>query len=578
MFRLYWDKFIVPYWPLTYSAVFCFIVASAAGLAAPLVIKVLIDVALDSEELGYLNKIVVAIVVLYSIRALFYYLYSYNMAKAGNILISRMRQEMFTRLQSMDYSYFVNTSTGDIVSYFTNDLLLIQQAVSLGVPDLVVESLTLLATIGIMIYFNWQLALVTFVTLPFIIIAISFFNNKIVNLGTLLERTMSQVTSSLHQSLLSVVMVQSYGREDYEYEKFLVKIQQAAADFFKVQRLNAVLIPLVEFLAAIGLTIIIWVGGLEVINGDLSIGGMFAFLVYIINIPSPIRKITEAYSRMKLGVVVWDKIQDLERQPHLVKDGDQDLPAAKGDVAFQHVSFRYQPDRDVLKDINIAAGPGDVVAIVGPSGAGKSSFANLLLRFYDPSEGTVYLDGIDIRKLKISALRKHIGFIQQDPILFDASILENIRYGRPCATFSQIEQAARLANAHDFIMELPRGYDSPVGQLGGQLSGGQRQRIAIARAIILEPAILLLDEPTAALDAHAEKLVMAAIRNVSIGRTTFIITHRLSTLMASDKVIYLSSGRVLETGTHEQLLRQGGLYSRAMERGELSMKIDAARA
>jgi len=247
-------------------------------------------------------------------------------------------------------------------------------------------------------------------------------------------------------------------------------------------------------------------------------------------------------------------------------------------VAFQHVSFRYQPDRDVLKDINIAAGPGDVVAIVGPSGAGKSSFANLLLRFYDPSEGTVYLDGIDIRQLKISALRKHIGFIQQDPILFDASILENIRYGRPCATYSQIEQAARLANAHDFIMELPRGYDSPVGQLGGQLSGGQRQRIAIARAIILEPAILLLDEPTAALDAHAEKLVMAAIRNVSIGRTTFIITHRLSTLMASDKVIYLSSGRVLETGTHEQLLRQGGLYSRAMERGELSMKIDAARA
>jgi len=578
MFRLYWDKFIVPYWPLTYTAVFCFIIASAAGLAAPLVIKVLIDVALDSEELGYLNKIVVAIVVLYSIRALFYYLYSYNMAKAGNILISRMRQEMFTRLQSMDYSYFVNTSTGDIVSYFTNDLLLIQQAVSLGVPDLVVESLTLLATIGIMIYFNWQLALVTFVTLPFIILAISFFNNKIVNLGTLLERTMSQVTSSLHQSLLSVVMVQSYGREDYEYEKFLVKIQQAAADFFKVQRLNAVLIPLVEFLAAIGLTIIIWVGGLEVINGDLSIGGMFAFLVYIINIPSPIRKITEAYSRMKLGVVVWDKIQDLERQPHLVKDGDQDLPAAKGDVAFQHVSFRYQPDRDVLKDINIAAGPGDVVAIVGPSGAGKSSFANLLLRFYDPSEGTVYLDGIDIRQLKISALRKHIGFIQQDPILFDASILENIRYGRPCATYSQIEQAARLANAHDFIMELPRGYDSPVGQLGGQLSGGQRQRIAIARAIILEPAILLLDEPTAALDAHAEKLVMAAIRNVSIGRTTFIITHRLSTLMASDKVIYLSSGRVLETGTHEQLLRQGGLYSRAMERGELSMKIDAARA
>ncbi|MDR3591533.1 MAG: ABC transporter ATP-binding protein [Negativicutes bacterium] len=578
MFRLYWNKFIVPYWPLTFTAVFCFMVASAAGLAAPLVMKALIDVALDSEDLSYLNMIVIAIVVLYTIRGLFYFLYSYNMAKAGNLLITRLRQEMFTRLQSLDYSYFINTSTGDIVSYFTNDLLLIQQAVSLGVPDLVVESLTLAATIGIMIYFDWQLALVTIVTLPFIILAISFFNRKIVNLGTLLEQTMSKVTSSLHQSLLSVVMIQSYGRENYEYEKFLARIRQAADDFFKVQRLNAVLIPMVEFLAAIGLTIIIWFGGLEVINGGLTIGGMFAFLVYIINIPAPVRKITEAYSRMKLGMVVWDKIQDLERQPHLVKDGDQELPAARGEVAFRHVSFRYQPDRDVLKDVNLSAGPDDVIAIVGPSGAGKSSFANLLLRFYDPSEGTVYLDGIDIRQLKIGALRKHIGFIQQDPILFDASILENIRYGRPAATYSQVEQAARLANAHDFIMELPRGYDSPVGQLGGQLSGGQRQRIAIARAIILEPAILLLDEPTAALDAHAEKLVMAAIRNVSIGRTTFIITHRLPTLMASDKVVYLSGGRVLETGTHEQLRRQGGLYARAIERGELSLRVDPTEA
>jgi ATP-binding cassette, subfamily B, bacterial MsbA len=578
MFRLYWNKFIFPYWPLTFTAVFCFMVAAAAGLSAPLVIKVLIDVALDSEEVGYLNQIVIAIVVLYTIRGLFYFFYSYNMAKAGNVLITRLRQEMFTKLQSLDYSYFINTSTGDIVSYFTNDLLLIQQAVSLGVPDLVVESLTLVATIGIMVYFDWQLALVTILTLPFIILAISFFNRKIVNLGTLLEQTMSKVTSSLHQSLLAVTMVQSYGREDYEYEKFLVRIRQAAEDFFKVQRLNAVLIPLVEFLAAIGLTIIIWFGGLEVINGDLTIGGMFAFLVYIINIPAPVRKITEAYSRMKLGLVIWDKIQDLQRQPHLVEDGDQELPVARGDVAFAHVSFRYQPDRDVLRDVNLSAGPGDVIAIVGPSGAGKSSFANLLLRFYDPSEGTVHLDGIDIRRLKISALRKHIGFIQQDPILFDASILENIRYGRPAATYSQVERAAKLANAHDFIMELPRGYDSPVGQLGGQLSGGQRQRIAIARAIILEPAILLLDEPTAALDAHAEKLVMAAIRNVSIGRTTFIITHRLSTLMASDKVVYLSGGRVLETGTHQQLLRQGGLYARAVERGELAARPDASRA
>lgn len=573
MFELYWKKFIVPYWAMTTVAVGCFIVATAAGLAAPLVIKYLIDVALENSELFYLDFIVGSVVGLYLIRALFYFFYSYNMAKAGSRMIARLRREMFARLQSLDYSYFVNTSTGNIVSYFTNDMWLIQQAVSVGIPDIVVESLSLAAIIVIMIYFDWELALVTFVTLPFIVMAIGRFNRKIANLAGMLEDSLAKMTSLLHQSILSVMMVQSYVREDYEYHKFRVNIHEAAKDLFHVQRLNAILIPLVEFLAAIGLTIIIWFGGREVIKGDLTTGGMFAFLIYIINVPTPVRKITQAFSSMKLGLVAWERIRDLERQPYTVVDGDLELETSRGQVEFRSVSFRYPNGPEVLKQIDITAGPGDVIAVVGPSGAGKSSFANLLLRFYDPDEGVICLDGIDIRRLKISALRHHIGFIQQDPILFNASILENIRYGRPTATYSEVERSARLANAHGFIMEFPRGYDTPVGELGSNLSGGQRQRIALARAIIMEPAILLLDEPTASLDRHAEVQVMAAIRNVSAGRTTFIITHQLSALLASDSIIYLSGGRVMETGTHTDLMSRGGAYARAVEKGELGLKV-----
>ncbi|SDE83823.1 ABC transporter ATP-binding protein [Sporomusa acidovorans] len=574
MFSFYWRKFIVPYWLLALTAVLCFIVASLAGLAAPLVVKLLIDDALAAGNIKFLHFITASIVLLYLIRGLFSYFYGYGMAKAGNKMLAKLRQDMFTKLQSLDYAYFMKTPSGDLISLFTNDMLFIQQAITVGIPDAIVESMNLLAIMAIMIYFDWELAMVTFATLPFIIVAISFFNNKIGRLGLLVEHTLAKVTAIIQQSLVSVMIVQSYVREEYEYRKFSDKIHQAADDLLKTQRLSAILVSLVEFLAAIGLTIIIWYGGREVINGHLSIGGMFAFLVYIINVPMPIRKISQAMTYLKLGAIAWKRINSLlnEQIPSIV-DGYLPMPVAKGFVEFKDVSFAYQPGKSVLQNINIAAKPGEIIAIVGPSGAGKSSFANLLLRFYDPDKGTIYVDGMDIKNLKLNALRQHIGFIQQEPILFNATIRENIRYGCLDATDSQIQRAAQLSNADDFIGSLPQGYDTVVSELGGNLSGGQRQRIAMARAIIAEPAILLFDEPTAALDAQTEKLVMADIRKVSAGRTTFIITHNMSTIAASDRVVYLMGGRVVETGTHQELIDKGGLYARAVQLGELELCI-----
>lgn len=563
MFNLYWREFLVPHWSLIIISLICFVIASAAGLATPLIIKSLIDDALAYGDIEYLHLIIASIIGLYLLRGGFSYIHGRMIAKAGNKMVAQLRQTMFERLQKLDYTYFVNNLTGDTISLFTNDLLLIQQAITLAVPDLLVESLNLIAIMMIMIYFDWQLSLVTFATLPFIVLVMGFFNKKISYLGMQAEETLGQVTSILHQALLSIMSVQSYAREEHECQKFNESMRQAASDFIKVQRLKAMLIALVELLASLGLTAIIWYGGKEVINDKLTIGGMFAFLIYIINMPTPIRKISEAVTSMKLGIVAWQRISTLERKNDIV-DGHKEFEKVIGKVEFRNVNFGYHSETGTLKNIHFIVQPGDIVAIVGPSGAGKSSFANLLLRFYDPVTGTILIDDIDIKEMKLSALRKQIGFIQQQPILFNMSILENIRYGRPTASIEDVEKAAKFANADSFIMELPGGYNYIVSELGSNLSGGQRQRIAIARAIIMEPAILLLDEPTAALDSKAEKLVMESIRNVSAGRTTFLITHQLSSLLDSDKIIYLVNGQIIEMGTHAKLVEQGGMYAKAV--------------
>lgn len=566
---LYWKLFIRPYWPLIAVSLFGFVVASLAGLSAPLVIRRLIDDALMKNSLSLLHGIIAVIVGLYVIRGLFSFVHGYLIAKAGNQMVTLQRLELFKRLQAKDYAFFVNVPAGEIISLFTNDLLLVQQAVTLALPDLLVESLNLLLILGIMIYFDWQLALVTFAVLPFIILAIKGFNKRIATLGTLVEDSLSRVTGSLHEALSTMPVIQSYVREDYECEKFNRDVQKAQGDLMRVQRLNALLLSLVEFLAAIGLTVIIGYGGYQVISGHLSMGGMFAFLIYIINIPVPLKKISLAFSRLKLGEVAWRRLEGLsEGTESGISDGQQELPLEPPrSISFEGVSFSYQPDVTTLSNINLLAKPGEMVAIVGPSGAGKSSFANLLLRFYDPVRGMIVYNGVDIREFKVADWRRQIGFIQQEPVLFNTSIRENICYALPQASDEQVAAAAKVANADDFIAALPGGYQYVVGDRGGNLSGGQRQRIAIARAMLLNPSILVLDEPTAALDAQAEQQVLETLRRVSGDRITFMITHRLNTLLASDRVVYMEHGRIVDQGTHGELMQRSRQYARAVQEG-----------
>lgn len=569
---LYWKLFLRPYWPLIIIALAGFMIASLAGLSAPLVIRRLIDDALMKNSLSLLHGIIAVIVGLYVLRGLFSFVHGYMIAKAGNLMVTAHRLELFKRLQAREYAFFINVPAGEIVALFTNDLLLLQQAVTLALPDLLIESINLFLILGIMIYFDWQLALVTFAVLPFIILAIKGFNKRIAALGTLVEDALSRLTGRLHETLSTMPVIQSYGRQEYECMKFNRDVQSAQADLMRVQRLNALLLSLVEFLAAIGLTVIIWYGGYQVINDRLSMGGMFAFLIYIINIPVPLKKISLAFSRLKLGEVAWRRMEVLSGGlEEGILDGTRELPKeAPAALKFEDVSFSYRPDVKTLCDISLCAKPGEMVAIVGPSGAGKSSFANLLLRFYDPVGGNISYNGVDIKEFKVADWRRQIGFIQQEPILFNTTIMENIRYGSLNASDAQVKRAAKLANADEFIEALPGGYQYNAGDLGGNLSGGQRQRIAIARAILLEPKILVLDEPTAALDAQAEKQVLNTLRKVSEARITFMITHRLNTLLASDRVIYLEHGRIIEQGTHAELLRNSAAYARAVQEGAVA--------
>ncbi|WP_346355782.1 ABC transporter ATP-binding protein [Azotosporobacter soli] len=565
----YWNLFIRPYCSLIMTALAGFVIASLAGLSAPLVIRRLIDDALMKNSLSLLHGIIGVIVGLYVIRGLFSFLHGYLIAKAGNQMVTTQRLELFKKLQAKDYAFFVNVPAGEIISLFTNDLLLVQQAVMLALPDLLVESLNLLLILGIMIYFDWQLALVTFAVLPFIVLAIKGFNKRIATLGTMVEDALSRLTGSLHEALSTIPVIQSYVRQEYECEKFNRDVQKAQGDLMRVQRLNALLLSLVEFLAAIGLTVIIWYGGYQVISGHLSMGGMFAFLIYIINIPVPLKKISMAMSRLKLGEVAWQRLERLgEGNENGVSDGPQELlNVTPQSVSFESVSFAYQPEVPTLSNISLLAKPGEMIAIVGPSGAGKSSFANLLLRFYDPVHGAILYNGVDIRQFRVANWRRQIGFIQQEPILFNTTILDNIRYGSPQATEEEVRAAARMANADEFIARLPGEYQYVVGDLGGNLSGGQRQRIAIARAVLLNPAILVLDEPTAALDPQAEKQVLETLRQVSGARITFMITHRLNTLQASDRVLYMEHGRILEQGTHAELMLHSVQYAKAVHEG-----------
>jgi len=553
-------RFLRPYWvKLAFAMAFMSLVAATNGLTAYLVQPVMDKIFFEKNG-RLLVLIPFGVVLLYLARGVFDYLQAYLMGFVGQKIITDIRNLVFKRLQLQPLAFFDKTPTGLIISRITNDISLIQGAVADSFTAILKDAFTIITLVFVVFYRDWKLAIIAFIVLPFATYPIIAFGRRLRKISVQNQKAMAKLTSFLHETITAQRIVKAFTMESYEGGKFNDENENLFRIVVRRYKVKALSSPVMEVLGGIAVAFIIWYGGSAVISGRSTPGNFFSFTTALLLLYEPIKRLNKENHNIQQGLAAAQRVFEVvDRVPEVAdKPGAIEIAAVKGMIDFIDVSFKYE-DKMVLKHINLRIARNETVALVGESGVGKTTLVNLILRFYDVTDGSLMLDGIDIRDVTTTSLRENIALVTQDVILFNDTILNNITHGKP-QDIQKVEAAIRSAYAHEFIAKLPKKLDTVAGERGVRLSGGQKQRIAIARALYKDAPILILDEATSSLDSASEVEVQRALENLMKGRTTIIIAHRLSTIMNADRIVVLDGGSIVQEGTHRELIGVEGRY------------------
>ncbi len=556
-------KFAAPYWK-RYALAFIFLLAiSGLTLLQPMVIRWVVDGVLATESYDLLIYGALAIFGVAALKGVIQYLQRFNMAYAGQKVVFDIRNTLYEHLQQLSYSFYDQTQTGQIMSRVTSDVDAAQRFLSNGAIQIVSNAVSFFATLILMLSLNWRLTLISMVTVPVLAWRVQVYATKVRPMFTQIQQQVAVVNTRIQENIAGQRVVKAFARKQYEIDKFERDNMELLHRSIRAERLSAINWSLMRLLTEMSLAIILWYGGRQVISTELTLGTLMSFNMLLGQLLGPIRMLGWQVSMVQRTIASGERIFEILDTQADVRDkpGAKPIGEIEGRVTFENVSFAYDGVNMVLKNINLDVSPGETVAILGGTGSGKTTLINLIPRFYDVTEGRVLIDGVDIRDVTIESLRRQIGIVTQETFLFSASLRDNIAYGKPEATDEEIIEAAKAAHIHDFIMSLPDGYDTLIGERGVGLSGGQKQRVAIARALLMDAKILLLDESTSSVDVETEMQIQQAFSKLLKDRTAFIIAQRLSTVRDADRVIVLDNGRIVEEGTHEELLQLGGIYT-----------------
>ena len=561
-------RYLFNYWPVALGGGLALLLVNLANLATPQLLRLLIDEGISELNLTRVWQVAAALVGVAFVRGIFNFLQGYWSEVASQGVAYDLRNTIFEKLQKLSFSYHDRSQTGKLMTRMTSDVEMVRHFVGRGALLLASAILMLLGTLAVMFWMNWKLALVVFAIVPVILVFFSIFVRRIMPVSSRVQKKLGALNTILQENLAGMRVVKAFAREDFETARYLAQNEELLDENINLVKLFSSVFPLIFFIANLGMVAVIWFGGLEVIGLRLTLGELVAFTGYLGFMLMPIFQMGMIGAMLSRAEASAERLFEVVDARSEVEDKPDAIPVAnlQGRVVFDEVSFRYVGGQeDVIQDVSFTAKPGQTIAILGQTGAGKSSIINLIPRFYDVTGGAVRIDGHDVRDIQLDSLRKQVGIVLQDTTLFSGTIRENIAYGRPEASDEEVIHAAQAAQAHEFIVELPEGYDTEVGERGVGLSGGQKQRVAIARALLVDPRILILDDSTSSVDAETEYNIQQALEILMQGRTSFVIAQRISTVRNADQILLLGEGRLAAQGTHEELMQSSELYVEILE-------------